>query len=76
MISSDEHCNIMNDNVNVTVLNARENVFNTTFLNLRNDTNYNVAITAVNRVGDGMTTTKMSIILRSPYPTSMYVYMY
>ena len=69
MISSDEHSNIMNDIINVTVPTAIENVFITTFSNLRNDTNYNVAVFAVNREGDGMTTTKMNIILHSPSMT-------
>ena len=59
MISSDEHSNIMNDIVNVTVLTA-------TFSNLRNDTNYNITVTAVNRAGAGMTTTVKNIRTSSP----------
>ena len=59
MISSDEHSNIMNDIVNVTVLTA-------TFSNLRNDTNYNITVTAVNRVGAGVTTTVKNIRTSSP----------
>ena len=55
MISSD----IMNDIVNVTVLTA-------TFSNLRNDTNYNITVTAVNRAGAGMTTTVKNIRTASP----------
>ena len=69
MISSNEYSNIMNNLVNVTVPTASENVFITTFSNLRNDTNYNIAVFAVNREGDGITTTKMNIILHSPSMT-------
>lgn len=59
MISSDEHSNITNDIVNVTVLTA-------TFSNLRNDTNYNITVTAVNRAGAGMATTVKNIRTSSP----------
>ena len=59
MISSDEHSNITNDIVNVTGLNA-------TFSNLRNNTNYNITVTAVNRAGAGMTTSVMNIRTYSP----------
>ena len=51
MISSDEHSNIMNDIVNVT------SPLTATFSNLMNNINYDVTVTAYNRVGAGMTTT-------------------
>ena len=63
MISSDEHSNIMNDTVNVTDLTV-------TFYNLRNDTNYDVTVTAYNRVGAGMNTTVTESIRISPPVTT------
>ena len=62
MISSDEHSNIMNDIVNVTL------PLTATFSNLRNDTTYDVTVTAYNRVGAGMTTTE-SLRILLPEPT-------
>ena len=62
MISSDEHCNIMNDIVNVTGLNA-------TFSNLRRDTNYNITVTAVNRAGAGLTSELINVRTSSPTPS-------
>ena len=62
MISSDEHSNIMDDIVNITSL------LTATLSNLRNDTNYNVTVTAYNRIGAGMTTT-VNIRTYSPVPT-------
>ena len=47
MISSDEHSNITNDTVDLTVFNA-------TFSNLRNDTNYNITVAPINTAGAGM----------------------
>ena len=46
-ISSDEHYNITNDTVVVTL-------FNVTFSNLKNDTNYNITVAAINTAGAGM----------------------
>ena len=69
MISSDEHSNIMNDTVIVTVSTDDITMFNTTFSNLRNDTNYNITITAVNRAGAGMTNAVMNIRTSSPVMT-------
>ena len=76
MISSDEHCNIMNDIVNVTDLS----LLTATFTNLKNDTNYDVTvITAYSRLVDGGTTT-VNIKTSSPVPTQsnntpgMYVF--
>ena len=62
MISSDEHSNIMNDIVNVT------SPLTATFSNLRNNTTYDVTVTAYNRVGAGMTTTE-SLRILLPEPT-------
>ena len=62
MISSDEHFNITNDIINVTVFNA-------TFSNLRNDTNYNITVTAINRAGAGMTNAVTNIRTSSPVMT-------
>ena len=62
VISSDEHFNITNDIVNVTMSNA-------TFSNLRNDTNYNITVTAINRAGAGMTNAVMNIRTSSPVMT-------
>ena len=62
MISSDEHSNIVNDNVNVTL------PLTATFSNLRNNTTYDVTVTAYNRIGAGMTTT-VNIRTSSPVPT-------
>ena len=59
MISSDEHSNIMNDIANVTVPTA-------TFSNLRNDTNYDITVTAVSRAGDGITANLPNIRTSSP----------
>ena len=58
----------MNDIVNVTVLTA-------TFSNLRNDTNYNIAVTAVNA---GMTSEPTNVRTPSPAPpqsnAGIYIY--
>ena len=51
----------MNDIVNVTVLTA-------TFSNLRNNTNYNIAVTAVNGAGAGMTSELTNVRTYSPAP--------
>ena len=64
MISSDEHCNIMNAIMNVTDLS----LLTATFSNLMNDTNYNITITPYNRVIAGMSTT-VSIRTSSPIST-------
>ena len=69
MISSDEHSNIMNDTVIVTVSTADVTMFNATFSNLRNDTNYNITINAINRAGAGMTNAVMNIRTSSPVMT-------
>ena len=61
MISSDEHSNITNDIVNVT------SPLTATFSNLMNDTNYDVIVTAYNRVVAGITTT---VIIRTSSPVS------
>ena len=52
----------MNDIVNVTL------PLTTTFSNLRNNTTYDVTVTAYNRVGAGMTTTE-SLRILLPEPT-------
>ena len=62
MISSDEHSNIMNDIVNVT------SPLTATFSDLRNNTNYDIAVTPYNRVVAGMTTT-VNIRTSSPVST-------
>ena len=72
MISSDEHCNIMNDIVNVTDLSS----LTATFSNLKNDTNYDVTVITVHsRLVDQGTT--VNIRTSSPKTTSdnpgMYV---
>ena len=59
MISSDEHLNIMNDTVNMTMLMA-------TFFNLRNNTVYTISVTPYNRAGAGMTATVHTGIFLSP----------
>ena len=59
VISSHEHFNIT---VNVTLFNA-------TFSNLRNDTNYNITVIAVNRAGAGMTNAVTNIRTSSPVMT-------
>ena len=69
MISSDEHSNIMKDTVIVTVSTGDVTVFNATLANLRNDTKYNITITAVNRAGTGMTNAVMNIRTSSPVMT-------
>ena len=68
----------MDDTVILTVSTADVTMFTAIFSNLRNDTN---TVTAVNRAGAGMPTTKLNIILRSPSmtqhnPTSMCIYRY
>ena len=73
MISSDEHSNIMNNTVIVTVSTADVTMFNATFSNLRNDTNYNITINAVNRAGAGMTNAVMNIRTSSPVMTQRNV---
>ena len=73
MISSDEHSNIMNDTVIVTVSTDDVTMFNATFSNLRNDTNYNITITAVNRAGAGITNAVMNIRISSPVMTQRNV---
>ena len=63
MISSDEHCNIINDIVNVTDLS----LLTATFSNVMNDTYYDITVTAYNRRVAGMTTT-VNIRTSSPVP--------
>ena len=79
MISSDEHCTIPNDIINLTGLN-------TTFSNLRSDTNYNITVTAVNEAGAGMTSELISVRTSSSTPpqsnasvyicSKFYIYIY
>ena len=65
VISSDEYSNIIYLTVNVTVSTA---TYTHTFSNLRNDTNYNITVTAVNRAGAGMTTELTNVRTLSPVP--------
>ena len=79
-ISSDKHSDIVNDTINVTLSTASDNVFTITFSNLRNDTNYDVAVFAVNSEGDGMPTTIRNIMFPSSgvipgmFVCFMYIY--
>ena len=68
VISSDEHSNIISDIVNITVSTADVTMFTVTFSNLRNDTNHNITIIAVNRAGAGMTTELANVRTSSPLP--------
>ena len=63
MISSDEYSNIIYLTVNVTVSTATY-----TFSTLRNDTNHNITVTAVNRAGAGMTIELTNVRTSSPVP--------
>lgn len=65
VISSDEYSNIIYLTVNVTVSTA---TYTHTFSNLRNDTNHNITVTAVNRAGAGMTTELTNVRTLSPVP--------
>ena len=61
MISSDEYSDII-------TVKATPSTATYTFSNLRNDTNYNITVTAVNRAGAGMTTELTNVRTSSPLP--------